>query len=210
MPKPKVIFIDWNKTLSNSMFWSQMRNLNHPHNKHVENIEKTLFNNNRNLINPWMRGEYSSEDICQIISNQSGIPFEIIFDGLKESCSVMEFISNEIPQLIKQLKSKGFKVVIATDNMDTFSRFTIPAMKLTNLFDDFLISCDIKSLKGDVEENSIPFFKDYLQQNNLNYNDSILLDDCNDMGDVYNRLGLEIIKITDENKLISILKEYAT
>lgn len=60
--KPKVIFVDWNKTLSNS-----------------------LFQHNRHLINQWMRGKYTSEDITRILSNDSGVPQEIILYELIES-----------------------------------------------------------------------------------------------------------------------------
>ncbi|MEI6288471.1 MAG: hypothetical protein WCP18_02740 [bacterium] len=206
---PKVIFFDWNKTLSDSLFWSNLRDSNHQHNQYVSTIEKSIFFDNRQLINPWMRGEYSSEDICQIIANKSGVPYEVVFNGLKESCAIMKLVSEEIPGLVWQIKAKGIKTVIATDNMDTFSRFTIPALDLTELFDDFLISYNLKLLKGDVQEDSIPFFDGYLKQNSLNYSDVVLLDDCIDMGEVYNRLDFKIIEITGKDKLINVLREYA-
>lgn len=149
MVTPKVIFFDWSKTLSNSLFWSQLRNNGHPHNQYISAIEHAIFSENRQLINHWMRGEYSSEDVCRIIANRSNVPYEVVFEGLKESCTSMKLVSEEIPELIRRIKAKGIKAVIATDNMDTFSRFTIPALELTELFDDFLISYDLKLLKSE-------------------------------------------------------------
>jgi len=208
--KPQIIFIDWNKTLSNSLFWEHLQDVNHRHNKYLNSIEKSMFQNNRNLINPWMRGLYTSEDIVEILSKDSGVPKEIILHELAESCYQMKYVSNDIPKLIKKIKSKGIKVVIATDNMDTFERFTIPSMEIGNLFDDFLISCKLKVLKEDIQEDSIPFFDNYLNKYNLSYQDAVLLDDCIDTTGVYNKLGFQIIEITSSNKLIEILKEYAS
>jgi len=99
--------------------------------------------------------------------------------------------------------------VIATDNMDTFERFTVPSMRLKDIFDDFLISHSLRVLKGDVQENSIPFFDGYLNKNNLIYMETVLLDDCADYTGAYDRLGLQIIQITSPEKLVNVLKEYA-
>lgn len=207
---PKVIFIDWNKTLSDSFFWWHLQNVMHPHNKHLEAIEKSMFQKNRHLINPWMRGEYTLEDIVKILSDDSGVSQDIILNELVESCRQMQYVSEEIPELINKIRNKGIKMVIATDNMDTFERFTVPSMRLKDIFDDFLISHSLRVLKGDVQENSIPFFDGYLNKNNLTYMETVLLDDCADYTGVYDRLGLQIIQITSPEKLVNVLKEYAS
>lgn len=207
---PKAIFIDWNKTLSNSLFWEHLQDINHQNNKYLEKIEKSMFQNNRHLINPWMRGEHTSEDVAKILSEDSGVDQEIILKELAESCKQMKYVADEIPELINKIKAKGIKAVIATDNMDTFERFTIPAMKLEELFDDFLISHSLRLLKGDLQENSIPFFDEYLNKHNLTYRDTVLLDDCIDETGTYDKLGLKIIQITSPEKLINVLKEYAS
>ena len=157
-----------------------------------------------------MRGEHTSENIVKILSEDSGVAQDIILNELAESCRQMKYVSEEIPELINKIKNKGIKVVIATDNMDTFERFTIPSMEIGNLFDDFLISCKLKVLKEDIQEDSIPFFDNYLNKYNLSYQDAVLLDDCIDTTGVYNKLGFQIIEITSSNKLIEILKEYAS
>ena len=210
MSDPKVIFLDWNKTLSNSLFWSHM----HPDNGHDYSLYhgkliSTLFVENKKLINPWMRGEYSTDDIMQILSPLVGLSTEVLKEELAISCSNQSFVDSFIPEYIKSIKNKGIKVVIATDNMDTFRKYTVPSMKLEELFDDFLISCELGVLKDDHGDESIPFFDDYLKHNNLKYQDSVLLDDCIDKTGVYDNLGLKIRQVTSPNVFINMLKEYA-
>lgn len=194
---PKIIFIDWHKTLSNSFFWSGN-----------QKYSDAFFNYNRELINPWMRGEYTAEDVCKILSDQNNFDFDDVFKSLQESCSKMIFVSEEIPGIIKEIRSRGIRVVVATDNMDTFARFTIPGLGLKKIFDDFLISYNLKVLKNDVGENAIPFFDDYLYKNSLDYIDCVLLDDS-ELNSVYDRLGFKSVKIGNGGELIQVLQKYA-
>jgi FMN phosphatase YigB (HAD superfamily) len=198
MPEPKVIFIDWNKTLSESHFW-----------RHFPEAETVMFLANRELLNPWMRGECTSEKICQTIAEETTFSESDIFNDLKESCAVMEFVDHEVPELIRKIRARGIRVVLATDNMDCFSRFTVPALKLRELFDDVLISCDMKILKVEVWESCIPFFKKFLTENNLTYADTVLLDDSDWFADEYERLGLAVTVIENKEKLLATLRGYA-
>jgi hypothetical protein len=198
MAEPKVIFIDWNKTLSDSHFW-----------RHFPEAETVMFLANRELLNPWMRGELSSEKICQTIAEETTFSESDIFNDLKESCAVMEFVDPEIPELIKKIRARGIKVVLATDNMDCFSRFTVPALKLKELFDDVLVSCDTKILKVEVRESCIPFFKKFLTENNLKYSDTVLLDDSDWFAEAYEALGLPVTVIENKEKLLAVLRGYA-
>jgi len=202
---PKAIFIDWYKTLSNSQFWFQLREPSHLYHKYQEQIENALYRDNRELINPWMRGEYSSEDICKLISKQSGIDTKIVFEELKNSCENLQFIDNRVFEIIKNIRNKGINVSIATDNMDTFSRFTVPALGLDKLFDDILISSDLKHLKGDFDGNRILFFENYLKEHKLKFSDAVLIDDCIDKTGIYDKLGFKIMQVTSERSLYEIL-----
>jgi len=197
MTKPKVIFIDWYKTLSNSLFWSGN-----------QKYSDTFFNNNRELINPWMRGEYTAEEVCKILSDKNNFDFEDVFESLQESCQKMIFVSDDILELIGKIRSQGIKVVVATDNMDTFLRFTVPALGLRDVFDDFLVSYELRVLKNDVAENYIPFLDDYIVKNLLNYKDCILLDDS-ELNPVYDKLGFKSVRIGNGNKLADVLGIYA-
>ena len=206
---PKVIFIDWYKTLSNDLFWSHLTSKNNPYRQYHHKITQYLFVKNKTIINPWMRGEYTSEDISQKISQAIKLDKKIILHELALSCKNMSFVSPQIPKLIKSIQQRGTKVVIATDNMDTFRSYTIPGMNLANIFDDFLISCELKCLKNDFKGKKILFFDNFLKSNQLSFSDVVLLDDWLDKTGTYDKLGFKIIEIDSPRRLLEILSSYA-
>lgn len=205
---PKVLFIDWHKTLSYSFFWSQLTDKNHPHNNYHEIITQWLFKKNSHIIEKWMRGLLSSNQICQQLAIENNLDQKIIFDTLKESAENMQLCSPEIIKIIEDLRLRGIKTIIATDNMDTFRKFTIPSLGLNKIFDDFLISSELGVLKYDIKNNRIPFFDNFLQKNNLNYTDVLLLDDSEEKSGSYKRLGFKISLVKNSEDLKSYLCEY--
>lgn len=172
---PKVLFIDW------------------------------LFKKNKNLIPKWMRGELTYEQVCKQIANANNLNYEIVRSNLEESCKNMTLSPIEIIELTQNIKKQKIKVVIATDNMDTFRKFTIPSLSLNNIFDDFLISCELGVLKYDTMNNQIPFFDSYLKKNNLSYGDALLLDDSKDSSGIYHKLGFEIGLVKNSSDLLNYL-----
>ena len=123
--KYKYVFIDWNGTLSDSKFWDSIPSLDL-----FEKIQKSLFVKNKHFIKDWMRGKTQSEKIVESISNDIEEDAAFIFSELKKSCEQMKFASERTLPLISELRRKGSKVLIATDNMDTFKRWTAPTLKL--------------------------------------------------------------------------------
>jgi hypothetical protein len=72
-------------------------------------------------------------------------------------------------------------VVIATDNMDTFHRWTVPGLRLHTLFDDVLNSWQLRALKEDVgQDGRSLFFANYLRAHGIGRGESLLLDDCDE------------------------------
>lgn len=207
--QPKALFLDWNKTLSNSLFWSQLADKEHDYNSYHEPIIKWLFKDNSHLINEWMRGDKTSRDICRMISEKNNLDEAVVYGELAKSCKKMEFCSPRIKDLIVKIKQKGIKVIIATDNMDTFQKFTVTGMRLNTLFDDFLISYEKKVLKYDTKDKEIPFFDSFLKKNNWSYEDVVLIDDSEDKTGVYKKLGFEIKLVNEKNNLLKHLKKFA-
>ena len=154
------------------------------------------------MLNPWMRGETTTGKVLDAIGRGTGIPKEVMEKELAESCRNMRFAFEELPGLIGDLKRQGIRCIVATDNMDTFREYTIPGMKLTELFDDFLISCELGTLKFDVdkEKGTIPFFDPFLSRECLNYEDVVLLDDCVD-GGFYAEKGFRIAQVNGPEEL---------
>jgi FMN phosphatase YigB (HAD superfamily) len=201
----KVLFLDWNKTLSFSLFWEHISETEPE--KH-QLITQCLFEDNYNLIDDWMRGKYTSEDICKIIADQTEIPYTFIFETLKESCEKMVFCDPSTESLLRKIKKNGYKLVIATDNMDTFRRFTVPALHLSDLFDDILISSEIGAVKEDMSDNENMFFREYMKQKELHYNETLLLDDCAEHMSSLGCLFMPFLNIQSCNHLITELEKF--
>ena len=207
--KYKVVFFDWNKTLSNSLFWEQLGDSHHKRHDWNENISTYLFKENKNFISDWMRGEINDRKIVEHISVRFNYSSDELLEDLAESCRNMKFVSDDVITLVKKLRKKGTRCVIATDNMDTFRKYTVPALELEKYFDDILVSADNGLFKFDTEDTKIPFFDDYLQEHNLRYEDVVLIDDCVDTSGVYKRAGFDILQIFDPADFIRKLRQLA-
>lgn len=209
--KKKVIFIDWNRTLSYSLFWEHLKDSDHINSRHHSTIEKWLFVDNKDIIKPWMLGTESVDNIIDKMSQAIAVDKGLILNELIHSCNNMALCSADIEPLVKLLQQHGVLVVIATDNMDTFREYTVPSLRLDELFDDILISSELGKLKDDVlPGDKILFFDEYLMGKGLTYRDSVLLDDSPDSSGKYAKLGFERILIDSPTKLVSTLEDMAT
>lgn len=204
----KVLFFDWHKTLSYCDFWAQLKNPIHDRNHWHENIVRFLFTENKPLVNQWMRGEANEDQILDLVSRTFGYPKETLREDLAESCRAMTLLSDEILPLIAKIRKKGILCVIATDNMDVFRKYVVPALKLDEYFNETLVSYNQKALKFDTSEDeaSIPFFHDYLKKNGLAYTDALLLDDRIDTSGLYKKLGFDTFQVEKIDGLLEKLR----
>jgi beta-phosphoglucomutase-like phosphatase (HAD superfamily) len=103
----------------------------------------------------------------------------------------MTFADPETPRLVAQLRRRGVRVVIATDNMDSFSRFTVPALGLSEMFDDILNSFELKALKADCDAGGRSlFFQPYLRAQELAPAQCVLIDDAQPTPEYCGQMGL--------------------
>jgi len=165
-----------------------------------------LFEENKDIVNTWMRGQINSIDICRMISTKFHIPFKTLWTELVYSCKTMGFCSDKIPVLLSKLREKGYKVVLATDNMDIFKKYTFVNKYIYNYFDSWLISCESGFLKQDFSLGILPFFHGYIKSHNLEYSNCLLLDDSIKESSNFHTLGLRGIKITSPESLIAHLE----
>lgn len=205
----KVIFFDWHKTLSRCDFWVQLRDPAHDRHRWHGNITSFLFGENDTLVQQWMRGVVDEEKIIQIISEKFGYSTEVLREDLAESCRAMTFASDAILPLVDATRKKGIQCVVATDNMDIFKKYVVPALKLDEHFDDMLVSFDQKALKFDVSEDmkSVPFFEKYLDSNGFVYADALLIDDRVDTSGAYAKLGFDTFQVKGVEGLLGKLRE---
>lgn len=205
----KLIFFDWNKTFSYSLFWSQLADPKHERHDWHKNIVNFVFVENKHLIDDWMRAKFDEKYVAKLIFKELGYSEKLILKDLAESCQNMQLVSDEAYDLVTQIRKQGTKCVIATDNMDTFLKYTKPALRLEDYFDDFLVSFENEILKFDVVGDSIPFFDDYLKRNKLTYGDVLLIDDCIDKSGTYDKLGFKVLQIFNQDDFLERLRRLA-
>lgn len=200
----KTIFFDWHKTLSHCDFWVQLKDPLHDRHHWHENIINYLFGENKELIQEWMRGKVDEGSILEKVSEKFSYPIKPLRDDLAESCRAMTFLSDEILPLIAQLRQRGIRCVVATDNMDVFRRYVVPALELDKHFDDVLVSFDQRHLKFDVPESgeAPTFFRSYLEKYDLQYSEVLLIDDRVDTSGTFEKLGFDMFEVQDTAALL--------
>lgn len=196
------MFIDWSGTLSKSKFWGHLEKSSREDQELFNLVEENLFKTNISLLKPWMKAEITSEDINKKIAEEINVDFERVHKEFIKGCELMEFVTPQIPNLIKRLRETGVKVFIASNNMDSFDRWTIPAMKLKELFDGIINSFTIKALKHDFDESGKSlFFHDTLKMEGVKPHETVLIDDSEDKGNLLTNYGINYIRINEDDTL---------
>lgn len=201
---PKVIFLDFDGTICVSRFWGHWAK-DDARSGVNRLIQELFFQTKADTLKQWMRGEHTAEDIVRIISTDIDFSADELLIGLKESCEQMKLLNPKILPLVKLLRLNGIKVVIATDNMDTFQRWTVPALNLDKHFDDILDSYSLNALKNDKDSKGrSKFFGEYFERKQLDPNETVLIDDG-----VHNSairdFGMQFIQVTAASPVESIL-----
>ena len=173
-----ILFIDFDGTLCHDRFWRSIDA------DSFEKIQNFLFGENKSIVNEWMRGIHSSEHINQLISKELNIPFENVWDIFVTDCENMN-ISSDVLNRIENLK-KNFYTILITDNMDCFTRFTVPALKLNSFFDLIINSFDNKKFKND---NDGDIFLQIVKERGSKIEDSILMDNSKGACATFSELG---------------------
>jgi FMN phosphatase YigB (HAD superfamily) len=198
----KTIFIDWDGTLSASRFWEHWA-AEYP--QKFAQIQLALFVQRPDLLNHWMIGQITAEICLAEVAAITHIEVIELLQGLEYSCQHMSFINDDSLTSIHQLRQKGVQVVIATDNMDTFHRWTTPALGLNTIFDHILNSAQLGTLKTtkDLDGTSL-FFGKYLLHHHLKPGDTILIDDSPG-NSIVQDFGIDYLKIDHGQDITSIL-----
>ncbi|MBI2357001.1 haloacid dehalogenase-like hydrolase [Candidatus Dojkabacteria bacterium] len=205
--KNKVVFFDWNGTLSNSFFWEHMRQSEKEEIRKLYEIwDNALFKRPKAYIQDWMRGLFTTEDVLKEIAKETKTEYKLLLREFVKGCKSMTFVSDELPDIIKGLRSRGYYVVVATNNMDCFTRWTLPFMKLEDQFDEILNSFYLKGLKNDVKNGKSVFFADFFSKYDVPPTNCIFLDDSVDKDDYITRLGIKYIQIESSDDFLMILK----
>jgi beta-phosphoglucomutase-like phosphatase (HAD superfamily) len=186
----KTLFIDFDGTICTDRFWRS-----HPE---YAVIQEALFIAHSQKVADWMRGQYSSEEINQFVSEQTGIPYKELWNIFTQDCESAH-VPATILEICFELQNK-FQVVLITGNMDCFSRFTMPALRLEKYFNKIVNSFDEKQLKTDNAGES------FLKYCSGDLTKAVLIEDSQKSIDVFRELGGTAYQTDSLEKTLEILQ----
>lgn len=136
-----------------------------------------------------------------MISIDTGYDSETILNEMVRGCKSME-VSEKTFNLVTQIREKGVKVAIATNNVDAFSRWTVEALALNEMFDVVINSSDVGAFKKDKDESGkSKFFQSFLEQNKIGQWESVIYDDRPDKNDSIKSFGIEYVQVGEDRNL---------
>ncbi|MEO6536562.1 MAG: hypothetical protein ABIT47_02640 [Candidatus Paceibacterota bacterium] len=184
------LFIDFDGTLCHDRFWRSLEP------ELQDKVQNHLFISNREIVSQWMKGSFTSEEINRKLSEEIGIDFEDLWEIFVNDCKTMTIESGTLEQL-RELKSL-YRIVLVTDNMDSFDRFTVPALGLNNHFDKIVNSWMVKAFKNDNKGES---FRKTILDGGSNIDESILIDNSTQSCEIFKELGGDSYLVTPEKSL---------
>lgn len=182
MVDKKTIFIDWHNTLSTDLLFSSYKD-NTQGLPLRKAIDDSVFSHH-DVLHSWLRGGINSEQIIQRVAQYTGLDFDLIWPLFIKDCETIS-LAPSLDQKLLQLKDK-YHTVLVTDNMDCFSRFTIPAQNLSRYFHGVSNSYDCKLMKKD-DQGKI--FIQLAHHYEVDVSQCILLDDSETVTRIFSALG---------------------
>jgi FMN phosphatase YigB (HAD superfamily) len=199
----RVVFVDWYKTLSTSRFWQQRPGCRLSAADSAR-VEGSVFSD-AGLLRRWMLGEMTSEDVCALAAGRLGLAAADLLADLEHNCRRMEFDDPAAVSALRAIRERGISMVLATDNMDAFARWTLSALRLGDVFDAILDSASLGVLKGDLAGGHSPFFSPWLSDHRIVPADAVLVDDSPPASAA--AIGLQTRLVEHPGRLASILTQ---
>ncbi len=179
MKKSKpILFVDFDGTICHDRYWRSLPNL------YNEKIQTLLFGKDTKRVNDWMRGKYTAEEVNQFVSKAIGLPYQDLWKIFVEDCENMNIATITLERL-SAIRNK-YTVILITGNMDSFSRFTEPALGLDKYFDYISNSYYEGKQKTD---NDGEIFTEYATKYGVSLNECIMIDDSENVCTTFEKLG---------------------
>ena len=189
-----ILFVDFDRTICFDKYWRSLPPAQ------FEIVQQLLFGEDKTLLNEWMRGLYTAEEINKVVAEKIDVPFEELWRLFVKDCQTMQ-ASSEVLKKLQELRST-YIVVLITGNMDSFTRFTVPALKLGAIFDHINNSFFDKRFKND---NEGAIFVEYAKILNVPFSGCVLLDDSAATCKIFETLGGTAYHITPTHDVMSYL-----
>jgi FMN phosphatase YigB (HAD superfamily) len=174
----KALYIDFDGTLTRDRYWRSLKSEEHT------KIQDLLFGADRSIVHDWMRGGSSAEAVNQYAAEALGLSYEYLWEVFVQDCRQMH-VPRQTLDLINALRTK-YVTILITGNMDSFTRFTQPALGLEQCFDHISNSYYEKKHKTD---NGGELFNDWAERTGIPLGNSILIDDQSKCCDIFSSLG---------------------
>lgn len=184
------ILFDFHHVLSHDHFYESTLV---PEYKDVSDWISQMIFGDRELVRDWMRGKVTWRELHARIARETGMDRVLLDELFIESVKRMR-IEGEMITLAQELKDKGFKTAIVSDNMDIFSEVTVPHQKFDQLFNHIFNSADHGLLKSDEHGKLFYHVAEILR---VPIEQTIFIDDTKSATDLFKELGGRAITHTD-------------
>lgn len=185
-----ILFIDFDGTLCHDRFWRSLPG------EQYKKVQALLFGEERTYAEEWMKGKWTAEEVNQFLAEKLGIPFDELWSVFVRDAETMN-VSKEMLETIDRLRDT-YTTILITVNMDSFERFTVPALRLEDYFDDISNSYHEGKFKSD---NDGEIFREYLMKYSAPVEHSILIDDSPGVCETFRSLGGSAYRVTSEEDI---------
>ena len=195
MSAKPILFVDFDGTLCFDRYWRSL-----PPDQ-FKTAQELVFGDDKALVDGWMRGKNTAEEVNRLIAEKINMPFEELWGLFVRDCETMH-ISEKVLERLDALRDR-YIVILITGNMDSFTRFTIPALKLDRYFDHINNSFFDGRFKTDRKGE---IFTEYAEGIGVSLNDCVLIDDSAKTCEAFNALGGTAYLITPEQDIMHYLE----
>lgn len=204
--KKNILFIDFNGVISYNPFWITIKDPEHKLNKHFQVIEEFIFRKDKDIVLSWMSGELTTEEVHERLRVALNIPVNEIDEIKKlfiEECKSID-ISAKVLYMLSELK-KYYHIILVTDNMDTFSRFTVPN---NTYFNDVFDEIHDSYIRGTFKKSDNgKLFLEVSERYNVPIEYCTLIDDSKNNCACFSELGGRIFTPRSEADVLDSLCE---
>ena len=192
-PLPKVVFLDWMGTLSTSRFLQHWDAEGHAHRADFARFQTWWFApETQPFMVAWLRGVENAESFVTRVAGLLDLSPDFVMRELVESFDGWTLLEPATKSLVAALRDRGVKVVLATENVDAWQRWALPALGLSESFDAVLSSHTLGYAKGDVDERGRSrFFVPFLKSEEIAPGESVLIDDADFLAPVMAATGID-------------------
>lgn len=191
-----ILFIDFDGTLCHDRFWRSL-----PKDDYSK-VQELLFGTEKSVVEKWMIGDTSSEDVNKLVAEHLGKSFEDIWKSFVFDCQTMH-VDRKVLETIAKLREK-YTTILLTMNMDCFSRFTVPCLRLEDYFDEISNSYYTKKIKTDREGE---IYRDLATKHGVSLKDCVTIDDSTSACSIFEKQGGKSHLVTYEANISAHLSE---